>query len=48
MASTSVVINGDAITAGSNPIFFASSGSVEPIIFATIIVSATAAETESA
>ena len=32
-------MNGLAITAGSNPIFFASIGRVEPTIFATITVS---------
>ena len=36
-ASTNVVINGLAITAGSNPIFLASIGKVHPITFATII-----------
>ena len=38
MASTIVVIRGDAITAGSSPIFFARIGKTAPIIFATIIV----------
>ena len=37
-ASTSVVINGLAITAGSNPSFFASIGREHPISFATITV----------
>ena len=37
-ASTIVVINGDAITAGSKPIFLASIGRVQPTILATVIV----------
>ena len=37
-ASTIVVINGLAITAGSNPTFFAKSGSIHPTIFARITV----------
>ena len=37
-ASTIVVIKGDAITAGSNPILFANIGSVAPINLAIIIV----------
>ena len=35
--STIVVMNGEDITAGSNPHFFASIGSVQPIIFAKMI-----------
>ena len=38
IASTMVVINGLAITAGSKPIFFAIIGSTHPISFATITV----------
>ena len=37
VASTKVVINGLAITAGSNPIFLAIIGSVQPINLAMII-----------
>ncbi len=37
-ASTIVVINGEAITAGSNPSFLANIGSVQPTSFATVIV----------
>ena len=37
-ASTIVVINGDAITAGSKPIFLASIGRVQPTSLATVIV----------
>ena len=40
IASTNVVISGDAITAGSSPIFFAKSGRVAPITLAKIIVKA--------
>ena len=36
--STNVVISGDAIMAGSRPIFFANSGSVQPINLAITIV----------
>ena len=36
IASTIVVINGLAMTAGSIPIFLAIIGSVEPTIFATM------------
>ena len=38
MISTIVVIKGDAITAGSNPAFFAIMGSIEPTILAIITV----------
>ena len=44
-ASTIVVIKGLAITAGSKPIFFAKSGSVQPTTLATITVSAIATDT---
>ena len=37
-ASTIVVINGDAITAGSKPIFLARIGRVQPTSFATVMV----------
>ena len=37
-ASTIVVINGEAITAGSNPSFLANIGRVQPTSFATVIV----------
>ena len=40
MASTTVVIRGPAIIAGSNPIFFASIGRVQPIPFATTTITA--------
>ena len=47
-ASTIVVINGDAITAGSNPILFASIGSKLPISFAITIVTTNVKHTTAA
>ena len=44
-ASTIVVINGLAITAGSKPIFLASIGSVQPTNFASIIVNISVKQT---
>ena len=48
MASTIVVINGLAITAGSSLIFFASKGNMHPMNFARIIVKNNTAETTPA
>ena len=36
--STNVVINGEAINAGSRPIFLANSGRVQPMIFERVTV----------
>jgi hypothetical protein len=46
-ASTIVVIKGEAITAGSNPIFLASIGRVQPTNLATVIVINSVAHTTS-
>ena len=42
-----MVIKGDAITAGSNPIFLASIGRVQPTNLATVIVINSVAHTTS-
>ena len=47
-ASTIVVMNGDAITAGSNPIFCAIIGSEHPTIFAKNTVTISVRHTTSA
>ena len=46
--STNVVINGEAINAGSRPIFLANSGRVQPMIFAITTVTSMVTHTTAA
>ena len=48
MASTTVVMNGEAMTAGSKPIFLASSGSVQPTTLAANTVTTSVRQMTSA